>query len=68
MDKNDQTALENLLDALCEDIMELTDEEVRAECIEDGKDPDVVAVEVRAVIDKTITKWREQQEVERGRG
>lgn len=38
-------ALDNLTDALVDDILDATDEEIRAEVFEDGDDPDELASE-----------------------
>lgn len=51
--------LRNIEDAMVEDIMALSPEELRAEFIEDGLDPDKVAEETRAIIDRAIAKAKE---------
>lgn len=42
-----KNALDHLNDALVEDILSLTDEEILAEVIEDGGDPKVIADRMR---------------------
>jgi hypothetical protein len=53
-----QRQLENLKDAMIEDILSLTDEEVIAELIEDGKDPAEVAARMRRLIEAALAKVR----------
>ncbi len=52
--------LQNITDALCESIMEMSEEELRAEMVEDGLDPDAEIERVRAVIKSAIAKSKVQ--------
>lgn len=47
-------ALENLTDALVEDIMGTPDDELILEVIEDGGDPDKIVADTKALINKAI--------------
>ncbi len=51
-----EQALANLTDAMVEDILSLSDEDIRAELIEDGIDPEKLAADIKALIDKTIRR------------
>ena len=44
--------LQNLEDAMIEDIMSLSEEELRAEMIEDGFDPDAEIARIKALIER----------------
>jgi hypothetical protein len=44
--------LDRLADAIVEDILNLSDEEILEEMREDGKDPEQVAVEMRVLFDR----------------
>lgn len=44
--------LDNLADAMVEDILSMTDEEIRAELIEDGEDLEEIGAKVRRQIDR----------------
>lgn len=46
--------LDNLTNVLVEDIMSLSEDELRAEIIEDGEDPDMVVSHVTSLIENTI--------------
>lgn len=48
--------LENLIDAMVEDIMELTDEELLAEAMEDGDDVEMITTNIRKIIKHSIAK------------
>lgn len=50
--------LENLKDAMIEDILSLTDEEVIAELIEDGEDPVEIAARMRRLIEAALARVR----------
>jgi hypothetical protein len=50
--------LENLEDAMVEDILSLSDEEIIAEVIEDGEDPVEIAARVRRLFDAALAKVR----------
>lgn len=47
---SDVEKMNNLIDALCDDILEMSDEDIMAEFIEDGGDP----AELQAWIDKKL--------------
>ena len=59
-ERHDQAAraIQRLYDALVDDVMSLTDEEILEEIREDGLDPQVIAVRVRALIRKVIEAHR----------
>ena len=46
----------NLMDSLAEDVVNMSDEEIREELIAMGKDPEKVADDVRKIIDAAIKK------------
>ena len=46
--------LRAITDLAVEDIMEMSDEELRAELIEDGIDPDALAAKGRAIINELL--------------
>lgn len=46
--------LDNLTDALVEDLMSLSDGELLAECIEDGEDPEQIATDMRKLVDRAV--------------
>lgn len=46
--------LDNLTDAMIEDIMGLSDEEILAELREDGIDPDAQAADMRKLVDRAV--------------
>jgi hypothetical protein len=48
--------LENLEDAMVEDILSLTDEGIIAEVIEDGEDPAEIAARMRRLFDAALAK------------
>ena len=48
--------LQNLTDALVEDIMSMTDDEILAECIEDGEDPDEIVKRMQDMIDVLLDR------------
>lgn len=52
--------LSNLADAMIEDIMSLSDEEVVAEICEDGGDPKEVAERMRCLVDEAIQKAKKK--------
>ena len=47
-------ALDNLANALVEDILALSDEEVLAEFIEDGGDPEALAARMRGIFERAV--------------
>jgi hypothetical protein len=57
----DRKALDRLADAMCEDIMAMTDEEILAEFAEDVGDPHEYAAKMRALFEDAIRKANEQQ-------
>lgn len=57
-------AMQNLAEFLVEDILSLTDEEVIAEIIEDGGDPDKIATDMRLMFERV---WAEVRATERQR-
>lgn len=50
--KSDRTALDRLADALAEDILNASDQDILAEVKEDGEDPAAIAAEVQALFAK----------------
>lgn len=54
-------ALDNLADALIEDIMALSDEEVLEELRESGVDPERHAAEMRAIFEKAVAIAKERR-------
>lgn len=50
--------LDNLTDMMVEDIMALSDDELRAEIIEDGGDPDEIAARGDEILRKAIAEAR----------
>lgn len=54
--------LDNLAAALVDDVLALTDEEVLAEFIEDGGDPEQLVVEMRALFEQAVQKVRQDDE------
>jgi hypothetical protein len=54
----DRKALERLNDALVEDILDMSDEDVLAEAKQDGTDPEAVAAAMAALFAKTVTAKR----------
>lgn len=53
--------LDNLANAFAEDIMRMSDEEILAECREDGRDPDEVAAQGRAIFERALAQVKAQQ-------
>lgn len=53
---NEDAKLLRLADALVADLMSLTDEALLRETVEDGDDPEDVAVEVRAALEATVLR------------
>lgn len=51
-----QQQLDNLADALIEDILALSDEEILAEYVEDGGDPEELAARMRAMAELSIIR------------
>ena len=51
---------EKLIEAIVESVLELTDEEILAECREQGVDPDEVAASMEALFRKALFKHREK--------
>jgi len=51
-----RSALERLEDALVEDILNASDEDILEEIQEDGGDPDAIAAEVRAIFEAALAK------------
>ncbi len=49
-----KTQLDRLADALVDDIMNASDEDILAETAEDGEDPKAVAAHMRGVIDRAM--------------
>lgn len=66
--------LGNVMDTVSEPILKMTDEEIRAEVIARGQDPDKIAAEVRGKILSTIKNYKQrhlkkaQEEYERETG
>lgn len=58
---NPRKALDNLADALVEDIMALSDEEILAEFREDHGDPEWHIAEMRAILEEAIAIARERR-------
>lgn len=58
MTTDPRTALDRLADAFVEDILSMTDEEIIAECIEDGRDPEQVAVEGHRIFERALEQVR----------
>lgn len=54
--QSDREALDRLADALVEDILKTSDQDILAETTEDTGDPAAVAAEVRALFEKAVTK------------
>jgi hypothetical protein len=50
----DAQKLANLADALVEDIMSMSDKEIRQEIIEAGEDPDKIVARVQEIIEQAI--------------
>lgn len=50
----------NVMDTVSEPILKMTDEEIRAEVIERGEDPDKVAAEVKGKISSTIKNYKQR--------
>jgi hypothetical protein len=50
--------LENLEDAMIEDILALSDEEILAEVIENGEDPAEIAARMRRIFEAALAKVR----------
>lgn len=51
-----QSKIRNLIDAMVDDILAMTDEEIDAEMREDGLDPAAEAARCRAIIDGVIER------------
>lgn len=51
-----RVALNRLADAFVEDIMSMTDEEILAEAIEDGIDPEENATRMRAIFERAVAE------------
>ena len=47
-----EDALERVTDAMVDNIISLSDEEILQECIEDGEDPKEIADKMRNIIEK----------------
>ncbi len=56
-----EQALANLADAMVEDILATSDEEILAELREDGLDPQKVADDMRQLIKRTVEKYRKRR-------
>ena len=52
--------LDNLFGSLADDIVNMSDEEILQECREMGEDPDQIASEVKALIDKVLVQKGEK--------
>lgn len=52
--------LSNLADAIVEDIMSLSDEEVLAEICDDGENPKEVVQDMRCLVDEAIQKAKKK--------
>ena len=49
--------LDNLADALAEDILSMSDEEFLAECVEDGDDPAELAAECERAAERAVAEF-----------
>lgn len=58
----EQTVLMRLADLCVEDIMEMSDEEILAEVVEDGEDPNFIARQMRELIDRAIAESSAKKE------
>lgn len=58
--KNVMDELCNVMDTVSEPILKMTDEEIRAELIERGEDPDKVASEVKGKILRTVKNYKQR--------
>lgn len=52
--QSDQDALNRLADALVEDLLEVSDQDILAEVREDNDDPAAIAASMRAMFEKTV--------------
>ena len=52
--KKERESLDRLANALVDDILEISDEELLAEVLDDGDDPDEIAEDVRALFERTL--------------
>ncbi|MCB2009561.1 MAG: hypothetical protein KDF64_02955 [Geminicoccaceae bacterium] len=52
--QSDQDALNRLADALVEDLLETSDQDILAEVREDNDDPSAIAANMRAMFEKTV--------------
>jgi hypothetical protein len=59
--KSDRAALDRLADALAEDILNASDQDILAEVKEDGEDPAAIAAEVQALFAKAKAKVAKRQ-------
>jgi hypothetical protein len=53
--------LTRVMDLLSEPILTMTDEEIRQEIIEDGKDPETVAEQIEKKLRETVTSANHQR-------
>lgn len=58
MSGDDREAARRLLDALIEDVLSATDDELYAELREDGRDPSAEATAMRAELDRAAARGR----------
>jgi hypothetical protein len=56
----------HLFEALADHTESMSDEEIIAECIENGEDPHEIAEHTRGVLRSTLEKWRAKQEQRNG--
>lgn len=59
--RTNQQRLQNLSDALVDDIMELSDEEVLQEFKEDHGNPEQHAAEMRRLVEKAVKQAKQEQ-------
>jgi len=62
--RNYSMELENLLEALAESVIEMSDEQVLAEAAEEGNDIDKAAEEVRAVFKVALKNYKQRKLIE----
>lgn len=61
---NDAEFLDALDDLIIEDILAMSPEELRAEIVAEGEDPDAVAADARASLDRAIRETKAAREAE----
>lgn len=57
---SDETKMHALFEALADDVDALSDEEVLAECLEDGHSPADVATRTRSVLDNAVKAFKQR--------